>query len=237
MALPMRIAAIVQARMSSRRLPGKVLRRVAGKPLLGYLVERLRRCRPLDGVTLATSTSPDDDAVARFCEAEAVPCHRGPLDDVAGRFLGALEQTRADAFVRVNGDSPLLDPRLIDVAVTRFRGGDADVVTNVLRRTYPPGQSVEVVRGYAFRRAYRLMTEPADFEHVTRVFYRLPDRFRLVGFESPTDRSGVRLAVDTPDDLAAFAAIVARMSRPHHEYSLEEILELHHAVAPEGRAA
>jgi spore coat polysaccharide biosynthesis protein SpsF len=237
MALPMRIAAIVQARMSSRRLPGKVLHRVAGKPLLGYLIERLRRCRTLAGIILATSVNPDDDAVARFCETQGVPCHRGPLDDVAGRFLGVLERTRAEAFVRVNGDSPLLDPRLIDVAVTRFQGRDADLVTNVLRRTYPPGQSVEVVRGYAFRRAYRLMSEAADFEHVTRIFYRLPDRFRLVGFEAPTDHSGVRLAVDTPDDLATFAAIIGRMSRSHDEYGLEEILELHHAVATERRAA
>lgn len=233
----MRIAAIVQARMSSQRLPGKVLHRVAGKPLLGYLVERLRRCQTLDSILLATSVSAADDAIAYFCDSQGVPCHRGPLDDVAGRFLGALEQTRADAFVRVNGDSPLLDPHLIDVAVTRFKGRDADIVTNVLRRTYPPGQSVEVVRVYAFRRAYRLMSEPADFEHVTRIFYRLPDRFRLVGFESPINRSGIRLAVDTPDDLTTFAAIVARMSRPHEEYTLEEILEIHQALGTERRAA
>lgn len=233
----MRIVAIVQARMSSRRLPGKVLHRIAGKPLLGYLLERLRRCRTLDAVLVATSVHPDDDAIARFCESLGVPCHRGPLNDVAGRFLGALDRTGADAFVRVNGDSPLLDPNLIDIAVTRFKGRDADLVTNVLRRTYPSGQSVEVVRAFAFRRAYRLMTEPPDFEHVTRVFYRLRDRFRLIGFESPTDRSGVRLAVDTPEDLATFAAIVARMGRPHEEYALEEILEIHHAITAAGRAA
>lgn len=233
----MRIAAVIQARMSSRRFPGKVLHRVAGKPLLGYLVERLRRCQTLDGLVLATSVSPEDDALARFCDAEQLPCHRGPLDNVAERFLETADAFDLEGFVRVNGDSPLLDPTLIDHAVTRFRSGDADLVTNVLRRTFPPGQSVEVVRTYAYRRACRLMTEPDDREHVTRIFYRLPDRFRLVGFESDVDHSKRRMAVDTPDDMAVFEAVVGRMHRPHWEYSLREILELHHAVTTERRAA
>lgn len=230
MAMTMRIAAIVQARMSSRRFPGKVLHAVAGKALLGYLLERLRRCRTLDAILLATSVSPDDDALADYCRSQDVPCHRGPLDDVAARFLGAVERLDPDGFVRVNGDSPLLDPALIDAAVTRFRDGSADVVSNVLRRTYPTGQSVEVVRTHAFRRAHRLMSEPADFEHVTRVFYRLGDRFTVTGMESPTDHSAARLAVDTADDMATFAGIVARMDRPHWEYSLEEVLKLHRHV-------
>lgn len=233
----MRIAAIIQARMSSRRLPGKVLHPVAGKPMLGYLLDRLRCCRSLDGLVLATSVSSTDDALASWSRGEQVACHRGPLDDVADRFRGVVDRVGLDAFVRVNGDSPLLDPRLIDAAVDWFRLRRPDLVSNVVRRTYPTGQSVEVVDSAAFRRAYTLMDEPADFEHVTRVIYRMPDRFTFLGMESPHDRSSIRLAVDTPDDMDAFAGVVARMDRPHWKYSLEEILELHAQVALTARRA
>jgi len=226
----MRIAAIVQARMSSRRFPGKVLYRVAGKPLLGYLFERLKRCLELDEIVLATSIAPEDAAIAAWCRSEKIFCLRGSLANVAERFLTVLDHIGVAAFVRVNGDSPLLDPRLIDAAVVRFRSSKSHLVSNVVRRTFPSGQSVEVVCGTAFRSAYPLMSEPADFEHVTRYFYRRPDQFSLLGMEASSDFSDIRLSVDTPDDMSLFAGIVRLMNRPHWEYGLDEILSLYHQV-------
>src|SRR6266852_6355172 len=113
----MMIGAFVQARMSSRRLPGKVLRPIDGKPVLLYVLERLERCRTLDSVLVATSVDPSDDAVEEICHRRGTPCCRGPLDDVAGRFLAAARERDVDGFVRVSGDSPLLDQRLVDEAV------------------------------------------------------------------------------------------------------------------------
>src|SRR5688500_16406077 len=115
--------AIVQARMSSSRLPGKVLREEGGKQLLGYLLERVGRCSCLGGVVVATSTEAADDPVARYCAEQGVPCCRGPLEDVAGRFVRVLERYPEEAFVRLTADSPLLDPALVERAAALFEEG------------------------------------------------------------------------------------------------------------------
>src|SRR3954453_19643168 len=112
----MSTAVIVQARSSSTRLPNKVLTEVGGKPLLGYLLERLEHTTLIDDVMVATSDEADDDAVASFCRAAGVDCHRGALDDVAGRILGAVQARGLDSFVRISGDSPMLDQSLVDRA-------------------------------------------------------------------------------------------------------------------------
>ena len=223
----MKIGAIVQARMSSRRFPGKVLHEVAGKPMLQFLLERLAHCSSIEEVIVATSCDPSDDALAEFCRKYDVGCHSGPLDDVASRFLAAAEDRRYDAFVRVSGDSPLLDPRLIDKAVSLFRSGDYDLVTNVLERTYPSGQSVEALRTETFRSAYALMTEAVDLEHVTTFFYRNNGEYRIHNFVCEPRRNAIHMSVDTPEDMSRFSATVACMVRPHWEYGLEEVVALH----------
>jgi len=211
--------------MSSQRLPGKVLRNVAGKPLLAYVLERLERARRLDTVVVATSIDPSDDPVAVFCADRGTACERGHPDDVAGRFVGVLDAFGFDAFVRVSGDSPLIDQRLVDDAVDRFEPR-CDLVSNVSPRTFPHGQSVEVVRSAVFRAAYARMRDPEDLEHVTRFFYRHEDEFAICRLTGERDLSGIQLAVDTAADLDAVSAILKRMKRPHWEYGVEEILEL-----------
>lgn len=228
----MRIGAVVQARMTSERLPGKVLREVAGRPLLGYLLERLARCPALDAVVVATSTDPTDAPVERFCRERGVACYRGSLSNVARRFRDALDAHGLDAFVRVSGDSPLLDPALVGRGVRLFRAGAFDLVTNVHPRSYPPGQSVEVVGREGFRRACVAMHEADEREHVTLHFYRHPGRFRIENFAAARDYGGLRLTVDTADDLARLEAIVAAMTRPHWEYGLDDLVAVLAAVAP-----
>jgi spore coat polysaccharide biosynthesis protein SpsF (cytidylyltransferase family) len=233
----MRIAAIVQARMSSRRLPGKVLTEVAGKPLLHYLHERLIHCRDIDGIIVSTSTDPSDDPVALFCMRHDIPFFRGSLNHVAQRFQETVEAFGLDAFVRVNGDSPLLDPHLIDHAVTLFRAGEADLVTNVFPRTFPPGQSVEVVRGSVFREICPRLDDPQDQEHVTRFFYLHPDDFKIVNFRAAEAYAPMHLAVDTPSDLERFRSMVQHMTKPHHLYTLDELSDLYAAVEDAAQGA
>jgi spore coat polysaccharide biosynthesis protein SpsF len=222
----MTIAAIVQARAGSTRLPEKVLREVEGKPLLQYLVERLARARLLDSVVVATSNDPTDDPVAALCEKLGLDHERGALDDVAGRLLRVAERRGLQAFARISGDSPLLDQRLVDQAVDLLVTDGCDLTTNVFPRSFPPGQSVEVLATEAFRRGYELMTDPDDLEHVTPFFYRHAADFTIRTITAPEGMPNVRLAVDTSQDLAAFARLVRRMNRPHWSYSLEEIAEL-----------
>jgi len=224
----MKITAIIQARMNSARLPGKSLALISGRPLLQFVIERVERCISLHDFIVATSTDAADDAIAAFCDARSIQCHRGSPTNVALRFKTCMGRHPCDAFVRVNGDSPLLDPRLIDRGVGQFCAGNFDIVTNVQPRSFPRGQSVEVVRPVAFERAYSLMSEPGDFEHVTRVFYRRADDFEIGRFRHPRDLSGLQMSVDTQEDLDRIRRMVGGMRRSHADYDVEALVRLHH---------
>ena len=137
--------AIIQARMSSQRLPGKVLKEVQGRPLLDYVCKRISKSRLLQNTVVATSDHSSDDPVFEYCLNQGIECYRGPLEDVAGRFAGALLNYGAPAFLRISADSPFIDPELIDEAIRHFQSGKYEIVTNVFPRSFPKGQSLEIV--------------------------------------------------------------------------------------------
>jgi spore coat polysaccharide biosynthesis protein SpsF (cytidylyltransferase family) len=226
----MRILAIVQARLGSRRLPGKVLRTIGEAPLLDHLLERLQRCGGLEDIVVATSRHRTDDPLVEHCRVRGVRCVRGPHADVTSRFLQVVRAFRPDAFLRACGDSPLLDRGLVEQAISLFRRGDYEVVTNAWPRTFPSGQSVEVVRRDAFERAVERMTDSLDREHVTRFFYRNPDAFRIRSITAAADLSHVRLAVDTEQDLEHIASLVSQMTGDQWQYGLNDILQLARGV-------
>jgi spore coat polysaccharide biosynthesis protein SpsF len=221
-----RIGAIVQVRMSSRRLPGKSLRLLGGKPILQYVLESLTQVAELAGTLVATSTDPSDDPIAGFCERFATPCFRGSLDNVAERFLEAAHTRSFSAFVRVSGDSPLLDPRLVTRAIDLFRESGADLATNVFPRTYPAGMSVEVVKTQTFERVVPKLSVPDDREHVTSFFYRNAADFQIASFVREVPRRDVHLAIDTPEHFEFVARLVGSMNRPHWDYAVDDILRL-----------
>jgi spore coat polysaccharide biosynthesis protein SpsF len=222
---------IVQARMSSRRLPGKVMREAMGKPLLAYLIERIARARRASGWLVATSKERDDDPIAAWCQRAKVEIYRGPLDNVAARFLGAARARQVRSFVRVSGDSPLLDPEILDRTIALFEGSDCDLATNVFPRSFPKGQSVEVVGTDALEQVVADSLDPDDLEHVTSFFYRHPDRFKIRNLPNSRDVSSVQLSVDSPEDFEAFQAVLTRMDRPHWTYGLDELLALRESIA------
>jgi spore coat polysaccharide biosynthesis protein SpsF len=219
-----RVWAIIQARMSSRRLPGKVLAPIDGRPMLGYLLDRLAHSRGLDGVCVATSDSISDDPIAAFCTSQLIPCYRGALDDVVARLVAAAEQSNADAFVRISGDSPLLDPDLVTQAVALFRGKVPDLVSNVVIRTFPKGQSVEVINTSTMRTTLPRLVGADEHEHVTLHFYRNRKDFRVVSFERDIDASHIQLSVDTQEDLFRVQELLSRFKRPHWSYGVDEVL-------------
>ena len=226
----MKIGAIVQARVSSERFPGKVLYKVGGKPLLQYLLERLEHCTCLDTTVVATSIENSDTPIADYCQKNNVACYRGSLSNVASRFNEILDTYKFDAFVRVNGDSPLLDQRLIEKGVRLFLGGDYDLVTNIMPRTFPKGESVEVLRAVTYRSAYPRMREEGDLEHLTRYYYQHPEEFRIKNFALPENLNHISLCVDTKQDMDNFVTIVSTMVKPHWEYKLEDILRIYRSL-------
>jgi spore coat polysaccharide biosynthesis protein SpsF len=219
----MRIGAIIQARMGSGRLPGKVMASLGGRPLIQYALERAGRCPSLATVAVATSREGMDYPIVDLCRRLGVPCIRGPLEDVAERFRQAAEMLALDAFVRLCADSPLIDPALIERAVGIYLARSPDVVTNLHPRTFPHGQSVEVVARDVFEAAVPRMRRPEHREHVTRYFYDHADRYRIHNLKSTRDYGSLRLAVDTPEDLERLRELVGQFVRPHWEYRLDEL--------------
>ncbi len=222
----MQVAAIVQARMGSRRFPGKTLHLVAGKPLLEYVLERLQQVKGLTEIIVATSTDARDEPIADHCVNHGLTCHRGPLDDVAGRFAQVIDKFELKAFARVSADSPMLDQHLLERGLEIFSRGEYEIVTNVLKRTFPPGQAVEILDARVFRETYCRMRDARDREHVTKFFYGNPADFRIHNFESVEKYGDVTFVVDTPQDMERFAHIVAKMKKNHWEYGLDELVRL-----------
>lgn len=199
--------------------------------MLAYTVERIKRARLVDHVVIATSVETSDDPVEEFCKKYGVDCHRGPLENIAQRLLQVIEKYHLDAFVRICADSPFVDQQIIDQAVKLFRGGDYDMVTNTLVRSFPKGQSVEVVGAKVFREAYKNFSAPGDFEHVTSYFHAHPSQFKIHNFSAPVDNNAVQLSVDTPKDFEMAKRILESMDRPHFEYGFGDILKIYSRIA------
>lgn len=219
-----RIAIIIQARMSSSRLPGKVLLNLAGRPMLDHLLDGLERCG-LD-IVVATSTEADDLAIAEHCANRGTRCVRGPLANVADRFALAISELNCDAFVRISADSPLLDPALVDLAVEKFRQRTFDLVTNVQERTFPKGQSVEVVRSRTFLDALSTFSSAHDQEHVTPFFYANPDRFRIHNIRCDSLLGTLQTSVDTEEEMRAVEGVMEGLNKPHWEIGYLELAKL-----------
>lgn len=202
--------AIIQARMTSTRLPGKVLLPVAGKPMIQWVVDRLRQAGSLTNIVVATSGESSDDLICDYCNRQNISHYRGALHDVAGRFLRCAESENAEAFLRVSGDSPLIDPMLVDRAVALYMSTSCDLATNVQVRSFPKGQSVEVIRTEALAGAYPYFADTSDFEHVTRYFYLHPEQVSIESFSSRDPMGSVQLSVDTIEDLQAVELILQR---------------------------
>jgi spore coat polysaccharide biosynthesis protein SpsF len=205
----MKTLIIVQARMTSTRLPGKVLQPLAGEPMLTRLVDRLRRVKHADGLVIATTTNATDDPIAALCAEQGVPCHRGSEHDVLSRYADAAGLHGAEVVVRITSDCPLIDPALIDQVIAVYEEGDSDYVSNMLPPTWPYGMAVEVFSASALTQAHAEATQAAEREHVTPFLYWHPERYRLRNVASPVDLSHHRWTVDTPEDYAL-------VSRPDH---------------------
>ena len=229
----MRVGAIIQARFSSQRLPGKVLRQLCGEPLLAHIVDRLRRSAVLDVIAVATSTEPSDDAVAAFCAGAGIACERGPLNDVLGRIQSAAQALELDGIVRVNGHSPLLDPALVRQAVKLFRRGGLDLVTNIQVRTFPKGQSVEIIAATALARAMAKAKTAAERELVTSYFYANPNLFRIRNLVARVSRPTLQLSIETAEDFARIEAILTTAGARAARLDLEETVELAELLADE----
>ncbi|NLN70111.1 MAG: hypothetical protein GX142_04920 [Chloroflexi bacterium] len=223
------VVAIIQARMGSSRLPGKVLMDICGKPMLVQQVIRARRANTLGQVVVATTISPEDDRVAEVCRAFGIPYFRGDPYDVLDRYFRAAQLFHAKTIVRLTGDCPVIDPRMIDSTVSGFFAAEVDFAANRLpppwKRTTPIGMDTEVVNLDNLARAWHEADQKHEREHVMPYFYQREGYFKVVVFQHEPDLSQYRLTVDTPEDFALIKQIY-KYFEPSTEFSLAEIIAL-----------
>src|SRR5687768_1123770 len=223
-----KIVCIVEARFRATRLPGKVLMPILGEPMLGRMIERLRRARTLDEIVVATADGTADDAVAAYAEALGVHVFRGSEDDVLDRVVRAAQSRSADLIVETTGDCPLIDPGIVDKVVGDFLMGGADFVSNILPHTTPRGMDVRVFRSRDLAEINETSTDPADHEHVSLHFWEHLDRYRCRNVESelPDAAATLRLTVDTPQDLELVRAVYSELYEAKPDFNLVDILQL-----------
>jgi spore coat polysaccharide biosynthesis protein SpsF (cytidylyltransferase family) len=220
-----RIVAIVQARMGSARLPGKVLADIGGRPALAHVLARCAAIASIEELVLAIPTDAADDPLAEVGQRCGARVVRGDRDDVLNRYWTAAASCRADAVARITGDCPLLDPAVSSRVVRRFAEGGVDYVSNVHPPTFPDGYDTEVIALAALEAAWREATDSFEREHVTPFIWRRPDRFRLANVSETVDRSSWRLTLDTSDDLGRIRALWAELgSQP--TFGLTEVAAL-----------
>ena len=220
----MKIVIIVQARMTSTRLPGKVLLPLAGQPMLTRLIERLRRVKRADAIVVATTTNATDDPIAALCEQLGVHCHRGSELDVLSRYADAARLNDAGVVVRITSDCPLIDPVLVDQLIAAYLDGDCDYVSNMLPPTWPYGMAVEVFSATVLREAHAEATLASEREHVTPFIYWRPERYHLRNIASPTDLSTQRWTVDTAEDYELVRRLFETLHPDHPRFGLADVL-------------
>ena len=221
----MNVVAVLQARMSSRRLPGKVLMSVVSKPLLELQIERLRRAKTLTALVVATSDQDFDDPIAKLCRELNVSSFRGSLYDVLDRYYQTAKFYKADAVVRLTADCPLADPNVIDKAVRMFQRGNHDFVSNAVERTWPQGLDVEVISFSVLTKIWKKAQLPSEREHVTLYINKNIEQFRIGELINPDgDLSSHRWTVDEQSDLQLVSRIYEALYPINPQFDTYDVL-------------
>lgn len=224
----MKTVAIIQARMGSTRLPGKVLMEVKNKPLLLYMYERVKAAKRIDDVIIATSNEKIDEVIVNFCQLNKIDYICGSLNDVLDRYYHAAKNKDASLIVRLTSDCPLIDPKVIDLVVATFQDGDYDFAANTAPPegvTYPEGMDVEVFSISALRNAWKNANKPSEREHVTFYFWKNAHKFKCIRLDLPSNKSNYRLTVDYLEDFLVVSKILEALYIDGKVFSMSKIFE------------
>ena len=223
-----KISAIVEARMTSSRLPGKVLMPGYNKSMLEHLFERLQQSELLNDIILATTVNSTDNPIFEICKKNNIKYYRGSEDDVLTRVLDAAINHKVDIIVEITGDCPLIDPKIIDEVIQKYMSNDFDYVSNTLERTYPRGLDVQVFSTKTLAKVAKLTEHPMDHEHVSLYLYKHPDIFPCSGIKLPDNLSHpeYRWTLDTNEDYTLIRTIFNRLYPTNPNFSFLDIYDL-----------
>lgn len=220
------IAAFIQARFTSTRLPGKVLKTILGKPMLELMIERVKFSKKIDLIVIVTSDSQDDQPIVELCRNLGVDHFRGDLENVLKRFYQAAIKFKPDHIVRLTGDCPLIDPNVIDDVIDLYNDGNYDYGTNCIPVTYPDGLDVEIFSVKSLKKAYNEAVLPSHLEHISIFFEEHPEKFKTVNLANNKDLSNLRWTVDEPEDFMFVKWIYEALYPIRNNFSMNDILDL-----------
>ncbi len=222
----MTVIAIIQARMGSTRLPGKVLKEVNGKPLLLHQIERLKRCKKIDKLIIATTTEIQDNVLVDFCNKYNINVFRGSEENVLERYYGAWKKFGGEMIVRLTSDCPIIDPEIVDRLIEYFDANNFDYASNTIERTFPRGLDTEVFSATALENSYENAMLDRDIEHVTPYMYMNPDKFKLGNYIGDRNHSMYRWTVDTEEDLKLIELLLTAYCGRENDLNLKQAVEL-----------
>jgi spore coat polysaccharide biosynthesis protein SpsF len=224
----MKVVAIIQARMGSTRLPGKVLQKIAGKTVLEHVVTRVKKSNEVDEIVIATTDKQEDDILVEEIRRLNTKYYRGSEDDVLSRYYYSAFENNADIIVRITSDCPLIDPFVTDKLISFFKKNTYDIVSNagsdLGERTFPRGLDTEVFAFEQLRSAFEKSTEEYQREHVTPYIYEHSDK--IYYYKNNEDFSKYRWTLDTPEDMELIKQIYEQLYKGYHDFYLEEIINL-----------
>lgn len=221
----MKIVAIIQARMTSTRLPGKVLMQVMNKPLLAYQLERVKSSKFIDEIVVATTLNDTDIPIVELCEQLSISCYRGSELDVLSRYYEAAIEYKADIIVRLTSDCPLIDPEIIDQVINYYLNNNYDYVSNTQVRSFPRGMDTEVFSLENLELAFSNGNKDYEREHVTPYFYLNKELFSIGQVIHEADNSNFRLTVDTREDLELITILLKKLYLKNGDFGLNNIIE------------
>jgi len=222
-----RVVATIEARMTSSRLPGKVLLPSLDEPMLMHLVRRLRAVPSIDEIVIATTINDTDQPIVDFAKSETIKCFRGSENDVLGRVVGAGLSEKADILVEITGDCPVIDPDLIEQTILMFMHHDVDYASNSLVRKYPDGMDTQVMWFKVLQEAEASTNDPLDREHVSRYIYQRPETYSLINLVAPPSLSwpGLGLTLDEPRDYELLGKVIETLGKNNPLFGCKEIID------------
>ncbi|GEN45511.1 cytidylyltransferase domain-containing protein [Alkalibacillus haloalkaliphilus] len=223
----MKIVAIIQARMGSTRLPGKVLKPILSKPLLAYQIDQLKHSKLIDQLVIATTTASRDDAIVDFCKSQGITYYRGSETDVLKRYEETAKTFNANVVVRLTSDCPLIDSTVVDSVIGHFLTNRAyDYVSNTIKRTFPRGMDTEVFTYELLKEADQNATLKREREHVTTYMTNPENKYNMGQYLAEQDYSDLRLTVDTIEDFQLVERVIKAMRRQNGPFKLTDIIQL-----------
>lgn len=215
----------IQARLNSRRLPNKVLKKVNGNPILFYVLERLKKTKLKNKIYVLTSLEQCDSRIVNYCKKKKINFFRGNLNDVFSRYVEFTKIKKLDAVIRISADSPLIDFNLVNSMYELFlQNSEYDVITNIFPRTFPVGQSVEILRSSTLEFMNQKILDLDDKEHVTSYIYKNPKLFKILNYKNTKNENSLRLSIDNEQDFKTFINFV-KVNKNFLDYNLSKIIE------------